>query len=422
MTEAPGRVTPPRRRLSRSAGVVLAAFFAVALAAYVDGQISVALAHPTAVPHDWRDHALLRVFARYDSAWYIHIATEGYFYRGPNVQSAVAFFPAYPAAIRAVRFLARDVVLAGALVTLACGAAYLVVLRKWCAAAFGERASWFALALVLAYPFSFYLYGAVYSDALFVLSVVVAFVLLEHDRPVLAGVVGIVATAGRPVGLALAAGLVLRNLEIRGVLGPARPAMFAAGATGDAAARPLPLVPRRLDLSRLRWRDAGPLLSVLGLVAYAGYLWWRFSDALAFERGSTAPGWDRHVNLHTIAHVLYFQLMKSYGLNEITFWLTMQGLFSVAALVSVPFVIRRLGWGYGAYVFLAVGVAFVSAPQFIGMGRYVLPAFPSFALAGRWLSERVGARERWVPAAVVMVSGGLLAWMTSLYARWVFLA
>lgn len=410
-----------RERVGSGAVVALVAFFGVALAAYLDGQLSMALFQYTPVPHGWRDHALLDGFARYDSAWYLHIALKGYFYDGPNVQSAVAFFPAYPAAIRALHYVVRDAVLAGVLVTLACGAVFAVLFRRWCAAAFGDRASWYALALLLVYPFSYYLFGAVYSDALFVLSVIVSFLLVEYDRPVLAGLVGMVATAGRPVGLALVAGLVLRDLEIRGVLGPARPALFSPRPADPGGGR-LTLLPRRLDLRALRWCDAGVLLSLLGLAGYALYLWWRFHDPLAFERGSTAPGWDRHVNLRTIAHVVYFQLLRSYGLNQITFWLTVQGVLSVLALASVPWLVRHLGWGYGVYVLLAVGVAFVSAPQFIGMGRYVLPAFPTFALAGRWLSERAVGRRRWLPVAALAASAALLAWMTSLYARWVFLA
>lgn len=40
-------------------------------------------------------------YARWDAAWYFLIAERGYYY-DPGRQSAVAFFPAYPAVVRVV--------------------------------------------------------------------------------------------------------------------------------------------------------------------------------------------------------------------------------------------------------------------------------------------------------------------------------
>ena len=70
-----------------------------------------------------------------------------------------------------------------------------------------RSAALFAAALLL-FPYAWYLYGAVYADALFVLCAIGAFYLVEKDRPVLAGLVAAVATATRPVGIAMVIGLV----------------------------------------------------------------------------------------------------------------------------------------------------------------------------------------------------------------------
>lgn len=74
-----------------------------------------------------------------------------------------------------------------------------------------------ALALFLLYPYAFYLYGAVYADALFVLAALGALLLLEADHVWLAGLAGAVATAARPVALVVVVGLAVRALERRGV-------------------------------------------------------------------------------------------------------------------------------------------------------------------------------------------------------------
>ena len=54
-----------------------------------------------------------------------------------------------------------------------------------------------------------------YSDPVFLLVVLAAFTLLERRMYWAAGLVGILATAGRPVGLAITVGLVVRMLEMQ---------------------------------------------------------------------------------------------------------------------------------------------------------------------------------------------------------------
>lgn len=425
MTLAPAAT--PRHR---PAGVAFAlgVFAVVALAVFVVLRLSLAFLPYTPTVNRWPDQGWLDGFARWDSGWYFHIAEDGYFYNGPNNQSAVAFFPAYPTAMRLVSLLVGDTIRAGILVTLACGAGASVLFFRWCSAALGTRTARLALALLLLYPFSFYLLGAVYSDALFLLAALAAFSLLERDHPVLAGLAGMVATAARPVGVALVVGLVIRAVEVRGVLPGSRPhLLLPTVGNGDGGGRGrIGLLPRRVHLSRLRLADAGVLLSLGGLALFCALLWWRFRDPFAFAKVGASAGWHRALDLPTLVKVNFFQRWGGYGLNVINFWITVQGLFSLLALALVPSIIRRLGWGYGAYVAVAVGLAAASSKDFVGTGRYVLVAFPVFAIAADLLAESrrpAGAGpRRWLPLATLVVSGGLLAWMATLYARYYFLS
>ena len=415
----------------------LALFAAFVVLVFVDGRLSMALISYDAGVHHFPVPSWLDAYARYDTGWYHSIASKGYFYDGPDVQSSVAFFPAYPTAVRVVGYVVGNLIVAGVLVTLACGAGVAVLFHRWVSGFLGERVAGYALALLCCYPFAFYLFGVVYSDALFLVAVLGAFVLIERDRPLLAGLAGIVATAARPVGVALCIALVLRVLELRGVLAGGRPAALVPAAPladrpppiADPRGVRLPLLPRRVDfgaLRTLRPADFGVLLSVLGLVAFMALLWSRFGEPLAFTKVGGAAGWWRGTGWDVVAKIHLFRLLDSYGLNIVTFWLVVQGLFSLVALASVPLVIRRLGWAYGAYVLVAVGIAFVTTRDFIGMGRYVLAALPSFAVLAeavlRWSGGAMVGLRRWLPALVLGVNGVLLAWMVSLFARWYFLS
>ena len=412
-------------------------FFAFVLLVFVDGRLSMSLIAFDAGVHDFPVPSLLDAYARYDSGWYHSIASRGYFYDGPDVQSSVAFFPAYPAVVRAVGFAVGNLVVAGVLVALACGLGVAVLFHRWVSAFLGERTATYALALLCCYPFAFYLFGVMYSDALFLLAVLGAFVLVERDRPLLAGLAGTVATAARPVGVALCVALVLRVLELRGVVPGGRPAALVV--PSSVADRPppildrrwtgLPLLPRRLDLRSLRAlrpADFGVALSVLGLLGFMALLWVRFDEPLAFTKVGGAAGWWRGTGWDVVAKLHLFRLLDAFGLNIVTFWLVMQGLFSLAALGLIPAVVRRFGWAYGAYVLVAVGIAFCTTRDFIGMGRYVLAAFPAFAALAdvllRWSAGAMGGLRRWLPALVLGVNGLLLAWMVSLFSRWYFLS
>jgi hypothetical protein len=95
-----------------------------------------------------------------------------------------------------------------------------------------------------------------------------------------------------------------------------------------------------------------------------------------------------------------------------TVGLVLQALALVGALVLVPLVVRHLGWGYGAYVLTLLLIPLLGTKDFQGVGRYVLAAFPCFAVWGNRLHERPRWRLGWLGA-----SAALLLLLSSAYAR-----
>ena len=346
---------------------------------------------PTAVilPHGFPDYTGFNAWPRWDSDWYLHIAREGYFYAGPGKQSAVAFFPGYPAVVRAVMTVVRNDIVAGVIVTYVAGAATVALFYRWCRGAFGTRAARMAVLVLVLYPFAYYLFGAVYSDALFLAAVLGAFLLLESGHPWLAGLAGAVAVATRPVGLAVVVGLALRALELRGVLegGPPRFVPAAADEGGAATGHKTPLLPRAIRLRRLNWRDAGVLLSVLGLVAFCLLLWRNFGDPFVFNKVYSADGWNRSWDASTILKENFFELVgNAPWFSFLHVYLSAAAVFTLAGVALIPLVWRRLGWGYAAYTAIALALPAATSAEFLGMGRYVLAAFPCFALVAAALA------------------------------------
>ncbi|HSH22825.1 MAG TPA: hypothetical protein VK975_02075 [Acidimicrobiales bacterium] len=264
---------------------------------------------------DIRGGPLVEGWVRWDAGWCMHIVRDGYFYI-PGAQSSVAFFPAYPLTVWATARIIDGPVWAGIAVTWVSGLAVALLFGAWCRARLTTLAARTAVVLLLGFPYAWFLYGSIYADALFLAAVLGSFTLLEHDRPWLAGLAGAVATAARPVGIAVVVGLVVRTLERRGAL------RFSTGRFR---------FPTGVHLERLRRLDYGVLASLAGLVSYCVYLWVRFGDPLAFAAVRGAPGWNQGSGPRTWFKVSFFMQIFEVGRFDVT-KLVLQALVTVVAL------------------------------------------------------------------------------------------
>jgi hypothetical protein len=299
--------------------------------------------------------------------------------------SAVAFFPVYPLVVRLVAMpVSGNVPVAALVVSTACGLAALLLFHQWCTRRLGPAAALLAVTALAFYPYAWFLYGTAYSDALFLVFVLGAFLALEADRTVIAGILGALATATRPTAVVVVIGLVAVALDRRGLIGGRRPR------------------------SRLRPADGAVLLSISGLALWCAWLAIRFGNPFAFIETEGSRGWNQAPGPHT--------WFKSAFLDHLHRWpasgwlpLVVQAVMCLAFLAAVPAVSRRFGRGYGIYVFATAFIPAVSTSDFMGVGRYLLPAFPVFALVGAWL-ERHRIAQRIVPvmSATALIAGTAL--------------
>lgn len=329
---------------------------------------------------------------QFDSGWYWGIASTGYAYV-PGRQSSIAFFPAYPLLVRAVAAPFGNVQLAGQIIALLSGMAAVALVGSWAWRRLPRRSALLAVAVALAYPYSLFLHGTMYADGLYLALAVGAFVVLDRRHFLAAGVLGALATASRPFGIAVAIGLTVRLLEI------------LANEHGRSGWRDLVTA-----VARLRWRHAGVLLSFGGLVAWMAYLGAEFGNPLAFVETESSPGWNQGVGPHTWFKIAYLGILH-HGLWGLALNLTLQALACAVVVLLVRRIARLFGWGYAAYTVVVIAIPILGTKDFMGAGRYALAAFPALGAGGDWLA----ARPRWVSAVVLV---GMVAAMVLL--TWYF--
>ena len=446
--------------------VPIALFLGIAVAVWVVVAVSAAMLprhpeyYPLAVPGG--GGRVFEGWARWDAFWYRSIAEDGYVYY-PGVQSSVAFFPGYPLLVRFVALAVGNVFVAGSITTFVCGLLAARGLWAWLTARMSVRAAGVTVALVLLYPFSWYLFGAVYADALFLAAAIGAFVAVDRDRMWTAGLLGFVASASRPTGVAVAIGLVLVTLEKRNVarqvvasavdatvaaaepatalaesssttsdaLGAgdggrsahrsaADPVVRADHAAGRTRRRPRPLhaLVLRFDPRGFRRQDAPLVLAFGGLIAYMAYLGVRFGHPLLFSEIQGVKGWDQPAGWSTWLKLPAWQKLHEDPFSDAGLMIVVQCTLTLVALVLVPKVAKRFGWGYAAFVLAAVAIPLLGSKDFVGLGRYLLPAFPCLAVVG----EALARRKPWMIAVVLTASGAALLAMASYFARGYYLS
>jgi hypothetical protein len=189
-----------------------------------------------------------------------------------------------------------------------------------------------------------------------------------------------VATGARPVGFVLVIALVVRVVERRG------------------------------GWRRVPWRDAGVLVAAAGVGAFCVWSWSRFGTPLAFVEAQN--GWDQDPGVATWLKFQFWEDVRDFRSPFAWLVFVSHPVLTVAALALVPRVVRRFGWGYGTYAALVVGLSALSTKNFFGMSRYVLAAFPCFAVAGELLASRLRLR-----VAALSASGLALVTATSYFAR-----
>ncbi len=372
------------------------------------------LAHPFGA---WPAHGLLDLIlsplAKWDAQHYLAIGYDGYVesIAGlPLAEMRPAFFPLYPGAVHVLSGFGASpglVLIMAYAVSLSCFFGALALLHRLTVIELGEVYARPVLMLLAFFPTAFF-FGIPYSESMFLLLAVAAFLAARTGHWAIAGVVLALASATRVPGLLLIVPVAL---------------LYLYGPRADREPGPI-------RGWRPRYRigpDAGwLLLAPLGLLAFSAYLHFALGDATAWEHAQAVFG------RHTVDPLTGIWAALREAGQSIGHLVTHpghdagRGYLNVAELGFVALAVaggigalRMLPVAYGAWVLVSLVPVFVSQPPdnpLWSSPRFVAVLFPIFL----WLAvvcERRGATTK----VVAMFAAGM-AVLTAQFVLWSFVA
>lgn len=374
-------VIPFRRALWRTWSVACASRVVI-LVIGLFAMVSVGV-EPRTRPPMTSENVLLDLPSRWDVGWYIGMASRGYRWDGtPDRFETVAFFPAWPALLRAsASFVPHTSVawawvgVAVASLLFACGLAQLYRLVALHA---DEEHALAAIQFLAFYPFSIF-FGLGYTEALFLLATVSAFLGATTGRLSSTLLWGILAGLTRPNGWLLVGPLLLL-LYPYAKAWRSRPAVTAA----------------------VLGSGLGP---VLGMLAYSTYVWSLTGDPFMWAKVQSSWGRELLSPLHLIRSEIEFVLNHGFYVLLTTRPYDVLNIGGgVLVLATLWPVTRAFGAASGLFVLLNA-----IPPIVIGgwpsLGRYTSVMFPVFM----YLGCAVRAEHRPVLLAVFAGLQGLVA-------------
>ncbi len=319
--------------------------------------------------------SILQEVDRWDSKWFLKAAGTGWprhlpYEHGHVVYDTIAFFPLFPLCIRGLNHLTGLSLLgSGIVVTSVTGLtamiAVWVLVRHYADQGSADRAT-----LLLAFfPGSFVL-SLVYSEGIVITLLALGLLALITRRWLLAGVLGLLASAASPIALA-----------------------FEVSCLWCAY--------RALHDDR-DWRSlAAPVLAPLGFVAYQLWLWGHTGN-LAAWRLTERQAWKSYPSVAFAVHTVWVFLSDPVATNktqDLLFAGTVLTVFAAVVALRSRMPVPMLVYGLSAAV-----LGLVSAP--IGLRpRFIFLAFPLVVAVGTWLRGRNYL-------TVLSASTALLIWLT----------
>jgi hypothetical protein len=323
-----------------------------------------ALTENLPTPGSWH-YALLGVWERFDTLWYLRIAQHGY-----DLPRAVIFYPLYSAAIRLVS-LVMPLTVAALLVSTVGAFFFFWGLLRLARERLSDMGRLRMLLLVCVWPTSFVLFAG-YAESLTLALIVWAVVFARSGLWWPATACGVLAGLSRPSGVLVAIPLTL------------------------------------LALRSKRLSSLVVLLTPVGLLGYWG--WLRYTGRLSvveayrvYQGATLAPPWT------SVGEALRLIVTEHDGLLAIKL-----GLVILVAALSLRREVRLEDRLFAMAVILQM-LMYTGRPL-LGAARYLLPVYPAFVVLGEYAQRR----WNWKQFAFYLAAFGFLnvLWMWAFLNWW----
>jgi hypothetical protein len=311
----------------------------------------------------------------WDSRWFIRAAQHGWpshlpMFHGHVAANTIAFFPLFPLSFRWLAELTgASLLTAGAVVSGITGMTAMIavwaLVRHYAGSGGADRAT----LLLAVFPGAF-VFSMVYSEGMTITFIAFGLLALMRRRWVVAGLLGLLATATSPVAVA-----------------------FAVSCAWCAY--------REIRRNR-NWRAlAAPVLAPLGFFGYLGWLWVHSGSVLVWTQ-TERYGWHSYASLWYPIHLVVSFVANPVAPTE-TNNILVAGIV-VVVICAVVAIRDRMPVPILLYGLIAAGIAAVTAP--VGLRpRFILLAFPLVLAVGTRLRGRAYG-------AVLLASTGLLITLT----------
>ena len=318
-------------------------------------------------------------FGNFDGVHYLRIAQNGY-----TAEFTRAFFPLYPLLIRFINFLPKGgldlriytdpsyfytgMFLSGIFFIPA-----LYFLFKLWKEEYSQKVANIVLLLLLSFPTAFY-FGAVYSEALFLLLTVLVFWFTKKDKFLLAGIFAALAAATKIQGTLL---FIFLAIEL-------------------------------WSKHKKCWTDLlGVIISPLGLVAYMILLQQSVGDPLYFLTSQPLFGAERSsLPIILLPQVIYryIKIFLSVEPISLTYFIAfLEFLVTGALITGLIWAFKKIKLSYWVFVVLAVIMPTLTG-TLSSMPRYALLAFPLLPL----ITLRFNKATRYIIIAQAVLQAVLL--------------
>ncbi len=295
--------------------------------------------------------------AAWDGGWYVRAAQQGWPHAVPTshgvpVFSTLAFFPAFPLAIRAVASLGVTWLFSGVLVALFFQIVMVILIWQLVKEIWSEAVADRGLLLFLFGPGAV-AFGLIYSESMLFAAAAACLLALRRRWWVVAGLSAAVGTAVRPVGIALVACCAWEAISV--------------------------------VRSERQWRPLlAPLLAPLGVLSWTAYLWAYTGNPFIWSKAEKA--WNDSFDPFNLIKRLFFHELPQQGLLLGRVLPLAGALFALLAIVLLV----RARAPAALVVYSVVVVAIAVSSRIVGLRpRLIETAFPLVLILGYWLKDNV---------------------------------